>query len=76
MRHVHVHPVACGTCRLCVACCMFYIPFSPGATGAAIANPTDLIKVRLQAQSASLNAKTHYKGTVDAFCTILKEQGR
>lgn len=39
--------------------------------GAGIANPTDLIKVQLQADSTG----TRYKGFMDAFFTLYKQNG-
>lgn len=41
---------------------------SAGAIGIAIANPTDLIKIRMQADKAG----TRYRGTVDAFRQIIR----
>ncbi|KAJ1120342.1 hypothetical protein NDU88_008514 [Pleurodeles waltl] len=43
-----------------------------GAMAVAIAQPTDVVKVRFQAQ-ASVGSR--YKGTVDAYRTIAKEEG-
>eukprot|EP00742_Colponemidia_sp_Colp-10_P004259 GILJ01004544.1.p1 GENE.GILJ01004544.1~~GILJ01004544.1.p1 ORF type:complete len:323 (-),score=30.87 GILJ01004544.1:210-1142(-) len=47
-----------------------------GAVGAGIANPTDLIKVRMQAE-AKLPAGTppRYHGTLDAFKQIYRSEG-
>lgn len=42
-----------------------------GAFGSAIANPTDLVKVRLQAE----NKVKRYSSTVGAFVTIVKNEG-
>lgn len=42
-----------------------------GAIGAGICNPTDLIKVRLQADAAG----TRYKGMVDAFASTYRAEG-
>ncbi|KAK9703483.1 hypothetical protein K7432_010695 [Basidiobolus ranarum] len=42
-----------------------------GAVGAGITNPTDLVKVRMQAKA---NAVT-YKSTLDAFIRIYREEG-
>eukprot|EP00744_Colponema_vietnamica_P006952 GILI01010038.1.p1 GENE.GILI01010038.1~~GILI01010038.1.p1 ORF type:complete len:302 (-),score=100.51 GILI01010038.1:184-1089(-) len=44
---------------------------SAGAFGALIANPTDLIKIRMQADIAG----TRYKHTLDAFQSIIKDEG-
>eukprot|EP01103_Thecamoeba_quadrilineata_P003055 TRINITY_DN12887_c0_g1_i1.p1 TRINITY_DN12887_c0_g1~~TRINITY_DN12887_c0_g1_i1.p1 ORF type:complete len:318 (+),score=60.48 TRINITY_DN12887_c0_g1_i1:31-984(+) len=47
-----------------------------GALGAAIANPTDLVKVRLQAEGRLSPGQTkRYKGTVDAFKKITQQEG-
>jgi len=43
-----------------------------GATGAAIANPTDLVKVRLQAEE---KRGTRYRGTFHAFQSIYQKEG-
>jgi hypothetical protein len=49
-----------------------------GSVSAAIANPTDLVKVRLQAQAAAVpgvsNAR-RYNGTFDAFRSIVATEG-
>lgn len=45
-----------------------------GATGAAIANPTDLVKVRMQAAAKGKTAHA-YKGTLDAFAVIYRQEG-
>lgn len=44
---------------------------SAGAIGIAIANPTDLIKIRMQADRTG----TRYRGTIDAFRSIIKNEG-
>jgi len=44
-----------------------------GATGAAIANPTDLVKVRMQAEKPG--EAQRYKNTMDAFVSIYKTEG-
>jgi len=47
-----------------------------GAIGAAIANPTDLVKVRLQAEGKlKPGQQKRYHGTVDAFVKIIKHEG-
>jgi len=45
---------------------------SAGAIGIAIANPTDLIKIRMQADKAG----TRYRGLMDAFRQIVKVKAR
>jgi len=44
-----------------------------GGVGAAIANPTDLIKIRMQAEGPEDIPR--YKSTVHAFSTIIKNEG-
>lgn len=47
-----------------------------GAVGAAIANPTDLVKVRMQAEgSLPVGQPRRYKNTLDAFVKIFKSEG-
>jgi len=43
-----------------------------GAVGSGIANPTDLIKVRMQADSGN---PRRYHGTIDAFTQLIKKEG-
>ncbi|KAM3934544.1 dicarboxylate carrier UCP2-like [Leptodactylus fuscus] len=45
-----------------------------GAMAVAIAQPTDVVKVRFQAQ-ANVSSSRRYKGTMDAYKTIAKEEG-
>ena len=42
-----------------------------GAISSALCSPTDLLKVRLQADKAG----TRYKGLADAFLSIVKQEG-
>mmetsp|Transcript_13697 Transcript_13697/g.43786 ORF Transcript_13697/g.43786 Transcript_13697/m.43786 type:complete len:306 (-) Transcript_13697:383-1300(-) len=42
-----------------------------GALGASFANPTDLVKVRMQADRSG----TRYRGVLDAFARIVREEG-
>lgn len=44
---------------------------SAGGIGIAVANPTELVKIRMQADSAG----TRYRGTVDAFRSIVRDEG-
>lgn len=45
-----------------------------GAIAIAVANPTDLVKVRLQAESkAPVGAPRRYIGAMDAYYTIVKQ---
>lgn len=45
-----------------------------GAMAVAIAQPTDVVKVRFQAQANVSNTR-RYKGTMDAYKTIAKQEG-
>ncbi|XP_056417093.1 mitochondrial uncoupling protein 2-like [Hyla sarda] len=45
-----------------------------GAMAVAIAQPTDVVKVRFQAQANVSNSR-RYKGTMEAYKTIAKEEG-
>jgi hypothetical protein len=44
---------------------------STGAIGISIANPTELIKIRMQADRSG----TRYSGVLDAFSKIIKSEG-
>ncbi|KAI3373114.1 hypothetical protein L3Q82_006444 [Scortum barcoo] len=46
-----------------------------GAMAVALAQPTDVVKVRFQAQARSLGHARRYCGTIDAYKTIAKEEG-
>ena len=50
-----------------------------GAIGITVANPTDVVKVRLQNQrnssKSNLNPTMHYKGTYDCYSKIIKNEG-
>jgi len=47
-----------------------------GTIGISIANPTDLVKIRLQAEGKlPPNVPRRYNGTADAFVKILKSEG-
>ncbi|CAH2301051.1 mitochondrial brown fat uncoupling 1, partial [Pelobates cultripes] len=46
-----------------------------GAMAVTIAQPTDVVKVRFQAQSSLRGVKKRYNGTLDAYKTIAKEEG-
>ncbi|KAM4046367.1 dicarboxylate carrier SLC25A8 [Anomaloglossus baeobatrachus] len=45
-----------------------------GAMAVAIAQPTDVVKVRFQAQ-ANVSGSRRYRGTMEAYKTIAKEEG-
>ena len=46
-----------------------------GAMAVAFAQPTDVVKVRFQAQAQSPGHARRYCGTIDAYKTIAKEEG-
>jgi len=52
----------------------FIAGMTAGAIGAAIANPTDLVKVRMQAQGKKATAHK-YKNTFDAFAHVYRNEG-
>ena len=46
-----------------------------GAMAVALAQPTDVVKVRFQARTSTSGPSRHYQGTMDAYKTIAKEEG-
>lgn len=46
-----------------------------GAVAVACAQPTDVVKVRFQANGATPESARRYSGTVDAYRTIAREEG-
>jgi len=46
-----------------------------GAMAVAFAQPTDVVKVRFQAQARSSGHARRYKSTIDAYKTIAREEG-
>ncbi|MBN3313909.1 UCP2 protein, partial [Atractosteus spatula] len=46
-----------------------------GALAVAVAQPTDVVKVRFQAQASVANGNRRYQGTMHAYKTIAKEEG-
>ncbi|KAF7022537.1 hypothetical protein CFC21_035247 [Triticum aestivum] len=46
-----------------------------GVIAIAVANPTDLVKVRLQADGKSTAVKRHYSGALNAYATIVRQEG-
>lgn len=46
-----------------------------GAMAVAVAQPTDVVKVRFQAQVSAGAGNKRYQGTMDAYRTIAKEEG-
>ncbi len=45
-----------------------------GAIGITVANPTDVVKIRLQAQGQP-GKPIRYNGTIDAYSKILRQEG-
>ncbi|KAJ0083451.1 hypothetical protein Patl1_31173 [Pistacia atlantica] len=53
-----------------------FAAFLTGAIAIAVANPTDLVKVRLQAEGKLLSGvPRRYYGTLDAYYTIVRQEG-
>lgn len=46
-----------------------------GAMAVAFAQPTDVVKVRFQAQVRQLDGERRYNGTIDAYKTIARDEG-
>lgn len=46
-----------------------------GAMAVAIAQPTDVVKVRFQAQVKGADGLQRYSGTIDAYKTIARDEG-
>lgn len=46
-----------------------------GALGIAVANPTDVVKIRMQAQGRLPVAERPYSGSVDCYKKIVSEKG-
>ncbi|KAJ8267028.1 hypothetical protein GJAV_G00137480 [Gymnothorax javanicus] len=46
-----------------------------GAMAVAVAQPTDVVKVRFQAQASTSGASRRYRSTMHAYRTIAKEEG-
>ena len=46
-----------------------------GAMAVAFAQPTDVVKVRFQAQARSSGQARRYKSTIDAYKTIARQEG-
>ncbi|XP_073405867.1 mitochondrial brown fat uncoupling protein 1 [Dendrobates tinctorius] len=46
-----------------------------GALAVTIAQPTDVVKVRFQAQASLRGVKRRYNGTMDAYRTIARQEG-
>eukprot|EP00062_Callorhinchus_milii_P006949 gi/632948024/ref/XP_007889367.1/ PREDICTED: mitochondrial uncoupling protein 2-like isoform X2 [Callorhinchus milii] len=56
------------TCRLLAGC-------TTGAMAVTLAQPTDVVKVRFQAQVSVDGVNKRYNGTIHAYKTIAKEEG-
>lgn len=46
-----------------------------GAIGISVANPTDVVKIRLQAQGRLPREQRPYKGSMDCYSKIVSEKG-
>ncbi|XP_028839983.1 mitochondrial uncoupling protein 2-like [Denticeps clupeoides] len=46
-----------------------------GAMAVAVAQPTDVVKVRFQAQVGTAGVSKRYSGTIDAYKTIARQEG-
>ncbi|KAF0933979.1 hypothetical protein E2562_021038 [Oryza meyeriana var. granulata] len=46
-----------------------------GVIAIVVANPTDLVKVRLQADGKDTTIKRHYSGALNAYATIIRQEG-
>lgn len=46
-----------------------------GAMAVALAQPTDVVKVRFQAQVREADGVKRYSGTIDAYKTIARDEG-
>uniref|UniRef100_A0A0E0N8D1 Uncoupling protein n=1 Tax=Oryza rufipogon TaxID=4529 RepID=A0A0E0N8D1_ORYRU len=46
-----------------------------GVIAIVVANPTDLVKVRLQADGKATTVKRHYSGALNAYATIIRQEG-
>lgn len=44
-----------------------------GVIAIVVANPTDLVKVRLQADGKATTVKRHYSGALNAYATIIRQ---
>ncbi|KAG8534758.1 hypothetical protein GDO81_018621, partial [Engystomops pustulosus] len=55
-------------CRLLAGC-------TTGAMAVTCAQPTDVVKVRFQADVRVIEGNRRYNGTMDAYRTIAKEEG-
>lgn len=55
--------------------CRLLAGSTTGALAVACAQPTDVVKVRFQADVRVIDGNRRYNGTVDAYKTIAKEEG-
>jgi len=46
-----------------------------GVIAIVVANPTDLVKVRLQADGKANTVKRNYSGALNAYATIIRQEG-
>jgi Mitochondrial carrier protein len=53
---------------------LYLLILQTGAIAITVANPTDLVKVRLQSEGKlSSGAKKRYSGALNAYATIIKQ---
>lgn len=57
----------------CPVCIRIFAGVTTGALSVSLAQPTDVVKVRMQAQFGA--NKGRYSGTMDAYRTIYKTEG-
>lgn len=61
-------------CNISVSDCLNYFTLSTGALGITVANPTDLVKVRLQAEGKlPAGVPRRYTGALNAYSTIVRQ---
>ncbi|KAG6745228.1 hypothetical protein POTOM_051873 [Populus tomentosa] len=67
----------CTYYRACfLSVLLMYLSHQSGAVGIAVANPTDLVKVRLQAEGKlPAGVPRRYSGALNAYSTILRQEG-
>jgi solute carrier family 25 (mitochondrial uncoupling protein), member 8/9 len=50
-----------------------FFSLSKGVIAIVVANPTDLVKVRLQADGKANTVKRNYSGALNAYATIIRQ---
>ena len=59
---------------LCLINCTTNLSYQPGAVAITVANPTDLVKVRLQAEGKlPPGVPRRYTGALNAYSTIVRQ---